>query len=134
MLFDLDLITYKGLYKTIKTEKINFNSKDGNRTILSNHIPIIIPVEMGTIETLENNKLSHYATNEGILFFENNKAKLICDDIIDINDVDIDFYSKKVEEEKKILSTSKKETDIKTANIRILRSMNKINAAKNRKS
>ena len=51
MLFKLDLITYKGIYRTIETEKLNVPTSEGRRTILSNHMPIMMPLAMGVIET-----------------------------------------------------------------------------------
>ncbi|MBQ1533186.1 MAG: hypothetical protein IIZ64_00020, partial [Erysipelotrichaceae bacterium] len=73
MLFKVDLITYKGIYRTIETEKLNVPTSEGRRTILSNHMPIMMPLAMGVIETSKNGKLSHFAVNNGIMYFESNQ-------------------------------------------------------------
>ena len=89
MLFKVDLITYKGIYRTIETEKLNVPTSEGRRTILSNHMPIMMPLAMGVIETSKNGKLSHFAVNNGIMYFENNKAAIIVDSVLDVDEIDI---------------------------------------------
>lgn len=90
MLFKVDFITYQGVYKSIQTDKLNVPTSDGRRTILSNHMPIMIPVQIGVIETNEDNKLAHYAISGGVLYFENNGAEIVADDVIDVNEINID--------------------------------------------
>ncbi|MBQ1307132.1 MAG: ATP synthase F1 subunit epsilon [Erysipelotrichaceae bacterium] len=89
MLFKVDLITYKGIYRTIETEKLNVPTSEGRRTILSNHMPIMMPLAMGVIETSKNGKLSHFAVNNGIMYFESNQAAIIADSVLDVDDIDI---------------------------------------------
>ena len=89
MLFKLDLITYKGIYRTIETEKLNVPTSEGRRTILSNHMPIMMPLAMGVIETSKDGKLSHYAVNNGIMYFEDNQAAIIADSVLDVDEIDI---------------------------------------------
>lgn len=130
MLFDVDLITYRGKYKTVQTEKINFLSTDGRRTILSNHMPIIIPLEPGVIETNNNGILSHYVVSEGMLYFENNHGKIVCDLIEDIDTVDIDYYEARINDANEKLSIARSDADIKKATIQLTRATNVIRAAK----
>lgn len=89
MLFKVDLITYKGIYRTIETEKLNVPTSEGRRTILSNHMPIMMPLAMGVIETSNNGKLSHFAVNNGIMYFESNQAAIIADSVLDVDEIDI---------------------------------------------
>lgn len=130
MLFETDLITYRGLYKTIQTDKLNVPSTDGRRTILSNHMPIMLSLETGVIETNKEGKLSHYAISEGILYFENNKATIICDVIEDLENVDAKYYEKRIEEAKEKLSTARNDDDINRAKIKLARATNVINATR----
>ena len=128
MLFDTDLITYRGLYKTIQTDKLNVPAIDGRRTILSNHMPVMVALENGVIETNNEGVLSHYAISDGILYFENNKATIICDVIEDIDSVDVDYYEKRMEDAKSKLSTSRDDEDIRRAKIKLARATNVLNA------
>ena len=130
MLFDTDLITYRGLFKTIQTDKLNIPTKDGRRTILSNHMPILIPIDLGVIETNNNGKLSHFVVSEGMLYFENNKATIVCDLIEDIENVDVSFYEKRLAEANEKLSSSRNDNDIKKASIQLARAANVLKYAK----
>lgn len=130
MLFDCDLVTYRGLLKTIQTDKLNIPAIDGRRTILSNHMPTMIPIELGVVETSVNGKLSHYAVSEGFVYFENNKATIVCDLIEDIDNVDIEKYEQRLIEAKQRLEIARNDADIKKANIQLTRATNVINAAK----
>ena len=90
MKFKTNFITYLGIYRSIETEKLNIPTSEGRRTILSNHMPIMIPMGIGVIETLEDGKLHHYIVNNGVLYFENNVAELVADNIVDVNEIDIE--------------------------------------------
>lgn len=130
MLFDCDLVTYRGLLKTIKTEKLNVPAIDGRRTILSNHMPVMMPIEVGVIETIANGELSHYAVSDGIMYFENNKATVICDVIEDISNVNIEYYEQELAKAEETLKIARDDNDIKKANIQLTRAANVVNAAK----
>lgn len=90
MEFKVDFITYEGVYKTLMSEKLNVPTSDGRRTILSNHMPIIMPLTIGVVETKEGKELRHYAVNNGVLYFKDNVAEIVADSVIDVNDIDID--------------------------------------------
>ena len=90
MLFKADLITYYGVYRTIETDKLNVPTPEGRRTILSNHMPIMLPLEIGVIETGNSGKLSHYAINGGVLYFRDNKAELVLNNVIDVEEIDVE--------------------------------------------
>ncbi|MBR2788453.1 MAG: ATP synthase F1 subunit epsilon [Erysipelotrichaceae bacterium] len=90
MEFKVDFITYEGVYKTLMSEKLNVPTSEGRRTILSNHMPIIMPLQIGVVETREGKELKHYAVNNGVLYFKDNVAEIVADSVIDVNDIDID--------------------------------------------
>ena len=97
MLFKADLITYYGVYRTIETDKLNVPTPEGRRTILSNHMPIMLPLEIGVIETSNSGKLSHYAINGGVLYFRDNKAELVLNNVIDVEEIDVEKVKGEVE-------------------------------------
>ena len=85
MQFKVDFITYLGIYRTIETEKLNVPTSEGRRTILSNHMPIMLSLGLGVVETEEEGKLKHYVVNNGVLYFENNVAEIVADNVVDIH-------------------------------------------------
>ena len=134
MLFDTDLVTYRGLYKTIQTDKLNIPAIDGRRTILSNHMPVMIPLDNGVIETNNEGTLTHYVVSEGMLYFENNKATIVCDVIEDINDVDIKFYEEKLQKAKNRIENARSDFDVRKATVQLARATNIINSTKKARS
>ena len=101
MEFKVDFITYEGIYKTLMSEKLNVPTSDGRRTILSNHMPIVMPLGIGVVETLENKQLKHYAINNAVLYFKDNVAEIVADSVLDVNDINVEqaIRDKKTAEE-----------------------------------
>ena len=89
MEFKVDFITYEGVYKTFMSEKLNVPTSEGRRTILSNHMPLIMPLSIGVVETKEGKELKHYAVNNAVLYFKDNVAEIVADSVIDVNDIDV---------------------------------------------
>ena len=129
MLFDTELVTYRGLYKIIQTDKLNIPTKDGRRTILSNHMPIMIPIDLGVIETNNEGVLSHFAVSEGMLYFKNNHATIVCEVIEDIKSVDVKYYEDRIRDAQDKLKLARTDVDIKKANIQLARATNIVKAA-----
>ncbi len=90
MEFKADFITYEGVYLTIMTEKLNLPTSEGRRTILSNHMDIMLSLDVGIIETSEEKLLKHYVINGGVLYFKDNVAEIVTDNVIAIKDIDAD--------------------------------------------
>ena len=107
MLFKVDFITYEGVYRTIETEKLNIPTSEGRRTILSNHMPLIIPMQIGVIETAKDGVLSHYAVSNAVLYFKDNVGEIIADSVVDVaykeRDRMTDYIQKARREYEKIL-------------------------------
>ena len=126
MKFRTDLITYMGIYKSIETEKLNLPTCEGRRTILANHMPIMIPLEIGVIETNEDGILKHYVTDGGVVYFKENVAQIIADSIIDVKEINVEEEMKEKAKEEEKLEKAKREnerirakTKIEVAEIRL---------------
>ena len=111
MKFRTNFITYLGTYRSIETEKLNIPTSEGRRTILSNHMPIMIPMGIGVIETLEDGKLHHYIVNNGVLYFENNVAEIVADNIVDVNEIDIERSKAALVKYEEALKKAKRENE-----------------------
>ena len=100
MEFTVKFVTYRGIYRNISTDKLTVPSIDGRRTILSNHMPVMIPLEVGQIETNESGKLKHYVITDGMMYFENNEATVVSDTIFCAEEIDeamVEKYRKMME-------------------------------------
>ena len=109
MKFKTDLITYEGVYRSIETEKLNLPTSEGRRTILANHMPIMIPLQVGVIETDEEEGLKHYAINGGVMYFKDNVAEIVADNIVDVEEIDIEKARADKEKEEEKLAKAKRE-------------------------
>ena len=109
MEFKVDFVTYEGVYKTTMSEKLNVPTSEGRRTILSNHMPIMMPLLIGVVETKEGKELRHYAVNNGVLYFKDNEAQIVADSVIDVNDIDIDQAIRDKETAEENLKKTKRE-------------------------
>lgn len=119
MLFKVDLITYRGVYRTVETENLNVPTSEGRRTILSNHMPIMIPITVGVIETANKNELSHYAINSGVLYFENNVAEIVADSIVDVAEIDVELARREKKKYEDRIAESRNENEINRAKQRM---------------
>lgn len=105
MLFKAEFVTKAGYKFVTETEKLNVPASDGRRTILSNHMAIMLPLKPGTVET-DNNGLHHYVVDDGVLYFEDNNAKIITDNFVDVSGIDINEVNKKLDEAEQMFNES----------------------------
>ena len=90
----VNLITPEGLYRTVETSRITIDTIDGQRGILSNHMPIVLMLKIGTLKTVENGNTKRYTINGGMMYFENNVANILSDAIEDIELIDVERAQK----------------------------------------
>lgn len=89
-MFRLRIATPQGVYFEEDVEAINIKSVDGQRTLLPNHMPLVLPTDVGVLKIRLNGKEVQYFAYEGILTFEKNHADLMLtvierEDQIDFN-------------------------------------------------
>jgi len=130
MSFKTSFVTYHGVYKTIETNKLNCPTTDGRRTILPNHMPIIMPLAVGVLETEEGKELKHYAINGGVLYFHDNSAIIATDDVLLTSEIDENKAIHDLNQAQEVLNTSKRASEIHRAKIDIERQTNLLNVLK----
>ncbi|MBQ4252664.1 MAG: ATP synthase F1 subunit epsilon [Erysipelotrichaceae bacterium] len=127
-MFTVKLITYKGLYRQIEADSINLPTPDGRRGIRSNHMPFMTPIDIGVINTQEHGEKKKYTVSNGIFYFENNQATLLCDAIEDVDELDIERARIKEQRARERLKTATSESDIKRAEVALSIAINRIKA------
>jgi F-type H+-transporting ATPase subunit epsilon len=125
----------KGLnYKIVTPEKIycDANAKmvvipsiDGEMGICKNHVPILANLQTGFIEIYEKSKISQrILIDSAIAEFSDNHLVILCENIIDINQVNIKELQEEINSlEKKMDSAS---DDLRTQLQNEINSKNKI--------
>ena len=111
MKFKVDFTTYLGVYKTVETEKLNVPTSEGRRTILSNHMPIMLSLDLGVVETLEDGIINRYVVNGGVLYFENNVAEIVADNVFTLDDIDVERAAKSLEKARISLEKASRENE-----------------------
>ena len=111
MKFKVDFTTYLGVYKTVETEKLNVPTSEGRRTILSNHMPIMLSLDLGVVETLEEGIVNRYVVNGGVLYFENNVAEIVADNVLTLDDIDVERAAKSLEKARISLEKANRENE-----------------------
>ena len=77
-MFELKVITPKGVYLTHEVDSITVKSVDGQRTILPNHMALVLPLEIASFKTVSKSMGEQtYFNSEGVLTFEDNKALMM---------------------------------------------------------
>ena len=111
MKFKVDFTTYLGVYKTVETEKLNVPTSEGRRTILSNHMPIMLSLDLGVVETLEEGVINRYVVNGGVLYFENNVAEIVADNVLTLDDIDVERAAKSLEKARISIEKANRENE-----------------------
>lgn len=75
-MFELNMLTIDGKKYTGEVARISLPTSDGTRTILANHMDIVVPIEIGKIRLIRENDREEVAVSEGIFKFSDNVAHL----------------------------------------------------------
>lgn len=124
----VNLITPEGLYRTVETSRITIDTIDGQRGILSNHMPIVLMLKIGSLKTIENGNTKRYTINGGMMYFENNVANILSDAIEDIDLIDVERAQKAADRANERLAKKADNLDIQRAQLALARAMNRIQA------
>ena len=75
-MFELNMLTIDGKKYTGEVSRVSLPTSDGIRTILANHMDIVVPIEIGKIRLIRGNDREEVAVSEGIFKFSDNVAHL----------------------------------------------------------
>ena len=89
-MFTLKIITPKGLYKETETSILNVVTTEGQRGILTNHMPIVAMLKISRMSTVEANNRVEYALGGGMLYFKDNVATILTDSCESQDEIDIE--------------------------------------------
>ncbi len=129
-MFELKMVTYRGIYKEMPAASINVPTPDGRRGLLPNHMAIVMPVSIGIIDVVDDqNHTWHFTTGAGVLYFEKNNAVLLSDVIEDVEHIDLDRAKAAAERAQQRLSQQMNEADMRRSRAALERAANRIKAA-----
>ncbi|MBL6622052.1 MAG: F0F1 ATP synthase subunit epsilon [Rickettsiales bacterium] len=84
------IVTPEKIYREDKADMVIIPSVDGDMGICENHLPILANLQTGYIEIYVNSKLvEKIFINSAVAKFSDNNLVILCEKIIDLNQVDI---------------------------------------------
>lgn len=128
-MFTVKFLTFKGLYRTVQTDRLNVPTPEGRRGIRTDHMPIMLPIEIGVVTTRENGVEKKYTVSDGMLYFEHNEATFLLDTVEDVAEIDILRARRAEARAREKLESANSEMDIKRATIALQKAINRVKAA-----
>ncbi len=85
----VDLVTPKGLFKTLEVDSLTVKLTSGYRTILGGHTPLVGILDYAPMYVRKNGAQEWYAIHGGAINVTNEKVILICNQIESANTIDV---------------------------------------------
>lgn len=119
-----EIITPNGLYKSFNTSMLNVVTIAGERGILPRHTPLVTMLEISKLTSIEDEVRYEYAISGGLLYFEKDVAKILCDSIESKQEIDLERAKEaKVRAEKHLKSP---DSDYIRAELALKKALNRI--------
>ncbi len=119
-----EIITPNGLYKSFNTSMLNVVTIAGERGILPRHTPLVTMLEISKLTSIEDEVRYEYAVSGGLLYFEKDVAKILCDSIESKQEIDLERAKEaKVRAEKHLKSP---DSDYIRAELALKKALNRI--------
>ena len=113
MKLKLKIITLEGVYLEKEVDLLNVVTTDGKITILANHLPLIANLKISVMYIKEEGLIIKYALAGGVLYVENNEAKIITSAIESAHEIDFIRAQNAYERAKNRLDSKDEDIDIK---------------------
>ncbi len=125
---EVKIITPTGLYEECSATQINACSVEGEFGLLSNHMPMVVMLQVSRLEIVNNNERKEYAIAGGMLHFSNNKVNILTDSIEGNEEIDIERAQKaKARAEKRLQSN---DADYHRAELALKKAINRLKVGK----
>ncbi len=120
------IVTPNGLYRETECSILNVRTIDGQRGILSNHMPLVTMLDIGKMSFVTEQGREEFAVAGGMLYFKDNLATLLVDAIESKEEIDVNraLEAKKRAEER--LMKKDVNIDIRRAELALKRAINRI--------
>lgn len=133
-MFTLNIVTPRGNYARKDIDSITMETYDGQQTLLANHMPIVIPVNIGVMYTKTNGEKEEYAASEGLLTFEDNVATLMVSSIENVAEIDFNRARRAKERaEERLQKQTEMMFDHKRAELALKRSLARLRLENDKK-
>ena len=125
-MFKVELYSPRGYYKTLDATLLNVVTNDGQRGILSNHMPLVSPLVISRLEIVNDNSKDYYAISNGVLYFKDNVARIVVEAIEHKNEIDIKRAEAARDRAINYIESKDSDIDVKRAEVALKRALNRI--------
>jgi len=123
------IVTPEGIYREFDTPYLNFQTTDGDRGILPNHMPLVTSLKIGKMTCEENGKRDMYAVAGGLLYFRDNLAEILTDAVENKDSIDVERAEAAKARAEKRLSSNKQNVDVRRAELALKKALNRLSVA-----
>lgn len=74
---ELKMLSFDGKEYKDEITRISLPTNDGIRTVLNNHMDVVIPVDIGEVQLIKDKKKKTVVVSEGMFNFKDNHAQLL---------------------------------------------------------
>ena len=132
-MFELNMLTIDGKKYNGEVSRISLPTSDGIRTILANHMDIVVPIEIGKIRLIRENETEEVAVSEGIFKFSDNIAHLFVRTYEFAGEIDEERAQRAKERAEQKLETEDTSREMIEAEYALKRAITRISISSNRK-
>ena len=132
-MFELNILTIEGKKYKGEVSRISLTTSDGIRTILANHMDIVVPIEIGQIKLIRENDLEEVAVSEGIFKFSDNVAHLFVRTYEFADEIDEERAQRAKDRAERKLETEDTSREMAEAEFALKRAITRISISSNRK-
>ena len=125
-MFRLHIVLPSGTYLEAEVSAITLPSVDGQRTVLPNHMALVLPLEIGNLYTKKNNERTYYHVSNGTFTFEDNLATLMVETIESQKDIDFNRALRAKERAEKRLEDYSHTIDMVRAEAALKRALSRL--------
>lgn len=125
-MIQIKIITPLGLYMEGNVEAVHLKTVEGERTILSNHIPLVAMLATCKCSLKENGVYHDYALAGGMLQMNNNEMRILTDAIEGKEEIDVERARRAKERAEKRLAKKEEQINQKRAEIALAKAINRI--------
>lgn len=126
------IVTPLGVYKEMETTILNIKNQNGQLGILTNHVPVVTMLSISKMSTIEDGKRQEYAIGGGLLYFENNRAKILVDSIEHKSEINEErAMAAKLRAEATLGNEMAESQDLQKAELSLKRAVNRLSVSGN---
>jgi len=127
----LKIITHAKVVFDEDVDEMYSRGVDGEFGILSNHVPVMIALDIGVTKVIQNGKVKHFTTMGGVFQFRDNEGIILTPTAENGKDIDVARAKEALARAKALLAEHNAEIDAKRAEAAIARAMVRLKATLN---